>query len=273
MGIGLAQFNVRVLQNRSLGFPRPVNDAVRQLREFIGCEDLDLLVDFLRAPDGGGVNRSSVKIPGLLAELDQRVDRKPIVAIDESTHGMKRTLGAGDLVMLAIGAVIGAGIFSSLGTAAAGEMRNGELVRLDAEYTYDTLPTGVNSSTSYFIINSTSNTFKVSLTSGGSAVDITVDGTATVRRYGNTTVAIAIDTVAATAIGSASAQADLIASETTAPTAVGSFSSPTTKAAGLALSSLTFGQCRAVWVKRTALNNGARNVDGVVVKVEGDTAA
>jgi APA family basic amino acid/polyamine antiporter len=28
-------------------------------------------------------------------------------------------LGAGDLVMLAIGAVIGAGIFSSIGTAAA----------------------------------------------------------------------------------------------------------------------------------------------------------
>ena len=30
-------------------------------------------------------------------------------------------LGAGDLIMLAIGAVIGAGIFSSIGTAAAGE--------------------------------------------------------------------------------------------------------------------------------------------------------
>lgn len=59
-------------------------------------------------------------------------DRKPIAAIDEGTQGMKRTLGAGDLIMLAIGAVIGAGIFSSLGTAAAGEIRNGEIVRLGA---------------------------------------------------------------------------------------------------------------------------------------------
>lgn len=60
------------------------------------------------------------------------LDRKPIVAIDESAHGMKRTLGAGDLIMLAIGAVIGAGIFSSLGTAAAGEIRNGEIIRYGA---------------------------------------------------------------------------------------------------------------------------------------------
>ena len=34
-------------------------------------------------------------------------DRKPIAAADESGAGMRRTLGAGDLVMLAIGAVIG----------------------------------------------------------------------------------------------------------------------------------------------------------------------
>ncbi|MEO7359868.1 MAG: amino acid permease [Gemmatimonadaceae bacterium] len=59
-------------------------------------------------------------------------DRKPIAAMDDSAHGMKRTLGAGDLIMLAIGAVIGAGIFSSLGTAAAGEIRNGEIIRYGA---------------------------------------------------------------------------------------------------------------------------------------------
>jgi APA family basic amino acid/polyamine antiporter len=40
----------------------------------------------------------------------------------EGTGGLKRELGAGDLIMLAIGAVIGAGIFSTLGTAAAGEI-------------------------------------------------------------------------------------------------------------------------------------------------------
>jgi APA family basic amino acid/polyamine antiporter len=59
--------------------------------------------------------------------------RKPIVSAEEGAHGMQRTLGAGDLVMLAIGAVIGAGIFSSLGTAAAGEtLADGTVVRYGA---------------------------------------------------------------------------------------------------------------------------------------------
>jgi APA family basic amino acid/polyamine antiporter len=60
-------------------------------------------------------------------------DRKPIAVEDESGSGMRRTLGAGDLVMLAIGAVIGAGIFSSLGTAAAGEtLADGTVIRYGA---------------------------------------------------------------------------------------------------------------------------------------------
>ncbi|MBC7844395.1 MAG: amino acid permease [Gemmatimonadaceae bacterium] len=62
--------------------------------------------------------------------------RKPIAELQpesEAQGGMKRVLGAGDLVMLAIGAVIGAGIFSSLGTAAAGEtLADGTIVRLGA---------------------------------------------------------------------------------------------------------------------------------------------
>jgi APA family basic amino acid/polyamine antiporter len=59
--------------------------------------------------------------------------RKPIAAVTDSEHGMRRTLGAGDLIMLAIGAVIGAGIFSSLGTAAAGEtLADGTIVRYGA---------------------------------------------------------------------------------------------------------------------------------------------
>jgi APA family basic amino acid/polyamine antiporter len=44
--------------------------------------------------------------------------------------GLKRTLGALDLVMLGIGAVIGAGIFSAIGTAAVGEVAaDGTVVR------------------------------------------------------------------------------------------------------------------------------------------------
>jgi APA family basic amino acid/polyamine antiporter len=60
--------------------------------------------------------------------------RKPISElIPETEHGLKRALGAGDLIMLSIGAVIGAGIFSSIGTAAAGEvLPTGEVVRYGA---------------------------------------------------------------------------------------------------------------------------------------------
>ncbi len=50
--------------------------------------------------------------------------RKPISALVAETEGsgLKRSLGAGDLIMLAIGAVIGAGIFGSIGSAAAGQL-------------------------------------------------------------------------------------------------------------------------------------------------------
>jgi APA family basic amino acid/polyamine antiporter len=62
--------------------------------------------------------------------------RKPIADLMHETEGaqtLKRTLGAGDLIMLAIGAVIGAGIFGAIGTAAAGQLGpNGEVIRTGA---------------------------------------------------------------------------------------------------------------------------------------------
>ena len=68
--------------------------------------------------------------------MSQLFQRKPIAALisdAEGASGLKRTLGAGDLVMLAIGAVIGAGIFSSIGTAAAGQvLPDGTVVRYGA---------------------------------------------------------------------------------------------------------------------------------------------
>ena len=51
--------------------------------------------------------------------------RKPIADAVPEGHegkGMQRTLGTKDLIALSIGAVIGAGIFSTLGTAAAGSI-------------------------------------------------------------------------------------------------------------------------------------------------------
>ena len=68
--------------------------------------------------------------------MSQFFQRKPIahlVAETEGAVGLKRSLGAGDLIMLAIGAVIGAGIFGAIGTAAAGQIGpNGEVIRTGA---------------------------------------------------------------------------------------------------------------------------------------------
>ncbi len=91
---------------------------------------------------------------------------------------------------------------------------------------------------------------------------------------GGANAAIAIDDFAASPIGQASAQADVIADENTAPgTGVGAFSSPTTKATGLSLGDIAAGSCRAIWVKRTATASAALNNDGVTLTVVGDTAA
>src|SRR4026207_1098081 len=62
---------------------------------------------------------------------------KPPEALVEETHqpgqALRRALGGGDLVVLACGAVIGAGIFGSIGSAAAGQIGpNGEVIRLGA---------------------------------------------------------------------------------------------------------------------------------------------
>src|SRR5216110_1337701 len=68
--------------------------------------------------------------------MTQLFARKPIADLvreTDSAHGLKRVLGAGDLIMLAIGAVIGAGIFGAIGTAAAGQVGpNGEVIRYGA---------------------------------------------------------------------------------------------------------------------------------------------
>ena len=65
----------------------------------------------------------------------QLLARKPIAELQppEGPHSLKRVLGAGDLIMLAIGAVIGAGIFGAIGTAAAGQTGpHGEVIRYGA---------------------------------------------------------------------------------------------------------------------------------------------
>mgnify|MGYP001561535548 CR=1 FL=1 len=90
---------------------------------------------------------------------------------------------------------------------------------------------------------------------------------------GGASMSIAVDNIAASAKGSSSAQADQIINETTAPTGVGAFSSPVTVGSGLALGDLAPGQVRAVWLKRTASNSGAVDLDGFTIAFAGDSAA
>ena len=93
---------------------------------------------------------------------------------------------------------------------------------------------------------------------------------------GGASIAIAIDNIAASAIGSASAQAATIASETTAPSGVGTFSTPTTVGTGLSLGTLAKvggNSCRAFWTKRTASNSAALSGDGFTLAVSGDTGS
>src|SRR5688500_17044192 len=68
-------------------------------------------------------------------DMSQLFARKPIAELQpaEGTNSLRRVLGAGDLIMLAIGAMIGAGIFGAIGTAAAGQMGpDGEIIRYGA---------------------------------------------------------------------------------------------------------------------------------------------
>jgi len=89
---------------------------------------------------------------------------------------------------------------------------------------------------------------------------------------GGGAVAIAVDSVAASAVGSAAAQALQIANRTTAPAAL-AFSTPTTAGAGLALGSIPAGNVKAVWIRRTLSNTAALNADGITISIQGDTAA
>lgn len=92
---------------------------------------------------------------------------------------------------------------------------------------------------------------------------------------GGASIAVAADSTAASALGSASAQA-LTGTTETAPGAgvTGlTYSSPTTAAAGVSLGSIPAGSVKAFWVRRTAANSAALSGDGVTLAVSGDTGS
>lgn len=89
---------------------------------------------------------------------------------------------------------------------------------------------------------------------------------------GGTSLALSVDTTATSLLDSAVAQMKEIANENTAP-ATQTFSSPTTKATGLALSTIPAGFVKGVWIRRAAANTAALASDGGLFRVEGDTEA
>lgn len=89
---------------------------------------------------------------------------------------------------------------------------------------------------------------------------------------GGASIAIGPDPTAASALGSATAQAVTIANATTAPAGV-TFSAPTTAATGIALGTIPVANVKAFWIRRTAANTAALSNDGVTLGISGDTGS
>ena len=86
---------------------------------------------------------------------------------------------------------------------------------------------------------------------------------------GGSSVTIALDNIAVSAKGSASAQAAQIANKQTAPSGVGAFG-----AGPLSIGDLAPGQVKAVWVKRdTPAATAVLNPDGAILRISGGTDA
>lgn len=93
------------------------------------------------------------------------------------------------------------------------------------------------------------------------------------KTYGGVSMAVAVDTTAASAIGDSSAQAVDIANATTTPVGL-TFVAHTVakyKSAGVSLGDIPAGYCKAIWLRRTASNSGVKAADGFTLRLEGDT--
>jgi len=91
---------------------------------------------------------------------------------------------------------------------------------------------------------------------------------------GGAAAAIAVDSTAASVIGESNPQALEIADEEDSGTVLSglSFSAPTTAETALSIGDLAPGECRAVWVRRTAADSAALDADGATLAFVGDTA-
>jgi len=97
-----------------------------------------------------------------------------------------------------------------------------------------------------------------------SALNVTAQIVSEVGGGGSTQAAL--DNIATSSAGSASAQAAQIANEDTAPSGVGTFGT-----SSLSIGTLTAGQCKAVWLKRTvSASTAAMTGDGFTLRVTFD---
>lgn len=97
-----------------------------------------------------------------------------------------------------------------------------------------------------------------------SALNVTLQITSELAGGGVTTAAL--DNLAASAVGSATAQASTSADENTAPASVGTFGTT-----AVAIGTLLAGQCRAVWLKRVVgASTAALNPDGFTFHLAAD---
>ncbi len=82
-------------------------------------------------------------------------------------------------------------------------------------------------------------------------------------------IALALDGTGVSALASTSAQSEAVANENNAPVGE-SFTSPLTKAGGIALPNLAPGQVLPIWIRRTTANGGARPSVAASLRAEWD---
>ncbi len=87
---------------------------------------------------------------------------------------------------------------------------------------------------------------------------------------GGATLAIGLDTTAASLKSASAAQALQIANATTAPSGV-TFSAAASSGAGLSVGTIPPDFVRAIWVRRTAANSAPLNNDGATIQIDFDT--
>lgn len=92
---------------------------------------------------------------------------------------------------------------------------------------------------------------------------------------GGAVYSVGVDTTAASAVGSAGAQAVTIANKNTAPAGITFVDETvaTVKGSGVSVGNIGPGQVKGIWIKRACANTAALNNDGATLRVEGDTVA